>query len=384
MWLEPCGRQGTVRPSPSSGRTWTSIFRSGILIAMQRTGTPRTRGRSQDEAGAVDAAEVVPVPAAVDQQRRGSRGAASSNQPRSEPARVEVRVRGGEPAAPRARAPAARPPAWAQHASNFFRGLWRCIPRAAVAPVVLVIAIAYSGQAGPIQQVTRVLAAVANVAEGGAKMTLTGLESTGNVSQNVAVWARGVVSSGQDLTSEMWAGIDLVNASVMRRYGAVATASGAHLAGWLRSELGAEASAMPLDARRQIAASVESINLFLPVINWERELFTTDAQYASLRLSARLLRSGFVEVRWTWISATFEVIWANPLWDVVGFPADAETSQITYLVQKLMENTPALDMPLNFSVVTDFPVSTAITVHARRLFYQMCFFFASPPPGGMP
>ena len=141
-------------------------------------------------------------------------------------------------------------------------------------------------------------------------------------------------------------------------------------------------SGLPPEAIGQLVVATRSLSLYMPRINVAHMIFSPAYQYAQLSASVYYLRSGHTVISWTFTSAEYGLQWANPLWDILGLPAESRYDLANRMVATVTSAEPVVELPTDISVETVLPFTTKIAAHTRRVAYGVCFWFAGPPPSG--
>jgi len=258
----------------------------------------------------------------------------------------------------------------------------RSVPRMSIVSALIVVGVVHSGASGPIAQVARILAAAADVVEGGSRGAVYGLDAASNLSSEVLVWSRDAVSTGKDLYHNMYSGIDLVNVSITKRRARIVAASASVFGRWARSPQAAALTQLPAEALDQLAATADTLSLWMPEVHLDNAVFSPAWEMATIQTEAAYLRSGHAEFRWDFTVVRYDVVWANPMWELLGFAPDAETELVGQAVKKVVAEVPVSETSGSELPTLELPVRTVIGATAERLGFAVCFFFAGPPPKG--
>ena len=297
--------------------------------------------------------------------------------------RVEVAVIGEglrTAAPPRARADKVVP--WHTKVGSVVKGLVKWIPRCSLAPALIIIAVLHSGQSGPAGQVARMMGSVADLVDGSSKAALSTMDAAGNLTTDLAVWTRDVVAMGTSHYHNLAAGVDIVNVTVKRRSATIVTATPAYFVKWLRTDVGRNLVALPFQAVEELVHAGSSLSWFLPSIRTERTVYDVRWQYAYFGLRAQYLPSGHTQFSWQWTEADYDVVWANPLWELFGYTPDAQTDEVSFAISALIRSTPVISLPENLTPAVTLPFTAAAIAHSRRVLTGLCVWFTGAPPNG--
>ena len=298
-----------------------------------------------------------------------------------------MRAAAAEAPPPRGRAlpPPARARAGASERSGLLsmlegicKAVFRCTPRITLLPIALMLGVLHSGQTGPIGQVSRMLSSAADVVESGSNIAIHGLSATGNFTSEVALWTKDALGTGRDLTATFVRGIDLVNVSITKKEARISTAGGAVLTAWLNSPEALLLVNLSDTAVGLIKAAAASVNIWMPLVEADQVLYVPEFQFAEFRVRAVLQASGHTEFTWTMVQASFQVIWCNPLWELLGFDPATETDIASNLVKSVIAEAPTVLLP-NTTVEPAFlPLATRVGARAGTFIRGVCFFFYGP------
>ena len=282
--------------------------------------------------------------------------------------------------APRPRAKAAGAPHWLEVLAAAFRVVWKVFPKCTVVPALVLCAVVHSGASGPITQVARMLSAAADVVEGGSKATLSGLAATSDFSAEVATWSRSALSSGQSMYQSFMDGIDIINVSVERRRSRVVTSSGGLFATWVRNEGAEHTLGMGKEGREHLASIAESVSLWMPIVESEKTLYTPASYFGSVTVRAAYLPSGHVEVRWDYVSAYYDLLWANPVWEACGYEPETSSEVIAIAIGAIVSSIPSASHFNASDEILVLPMTTVMMATVRRWVAGFAFALAGAPP----
>jgi len=247
--------------------------------------------------------------------------------------------------------------------------------------MLLVIGVVHSGQSGPIGQVARMLGAAADVFEGGSEAALRGLEVTSNLSSELAIWSKDMLSTGRDMYVTLLHGVDFVNVTITKRRARIVTAGPAVMVSWLRADAASSVLDLPADAVAHLITVARSLSEDIPVIELEKTIFEPRYQFACLKVSGGFLASGHTEFVWEFIAAEFDLLWSNPVWEVLGFMPESEPRLIASVVRRVVEEAPTDVFPNSSLVPTALPLTTVVWAQTRRLWRGMNYWLLGAPPG---
>ena len=189
--------------------------------------------------------------------------------------------------------------------------------------LLAVLAVGYSnaglfqGFAAASQALGTVSVAAGNVVGAGA-----------NASILFTVKAVRVLNMAADSVDEFAHGVDLLNVTLKRTHCKVAARSQADLARWIGTR-----SSLPVEARDWFVEQAWAVSYGIPALDTTQELIVVNGSFVSLRCRVRVRRDLSAALALTVTLADFEPMWANPLWDLFGFDALSESSQIISLLQ---------------------------------------------------
>ena len=122
--------------------------------------------------------------------------------------------------------------------------------------------------AGPLTQITRSLAAVAEVAEGGAQLTTAALRMGTDVTTGVseAAAASAIISTSKSLGQDVWNGIlyHITSVRMRRIHGKVIGNSRLALDSWATSEPGSKILPREMATLRLMSKALSAISLDVP------------------------------------------------------------------------------------------------------------------------
>ena len=238
---------------------------------------------------------------------------------------------------------AVQPPSCGERAGRFLRGLWRCMPKLTLVPAFLIVGILHSGKEGPVAQVARLIAATADLVEGGTHMAVSGMHLTSNMSLGMAVWTKAVLSTGASCVDGVVNGIDLVNVTVARRQGRLVAASPTAFRDWLATPHALRALGLPPAAVEDLNALAASVSLWLPELKFSHEVWKPEFRYGHIEVAASMIDTGHAMFEWTFTSVHYDMQWTNVLWDLMGFAPETSTARISEAINHLLNTVDLLN-----------------------------------------
>jgi len=228
---------------------------------------------------------------------------------------------------------------------------------------------------GPVHQISRTLGALASLAEEGADIAVQTLRASGNVTVSAKEWAVDFLSSGKDLSREVWNGVDLRNVSVSSRSGVITADGPEMLVAWLKSPealrlLGgcSEVWQVAMDGAVSVAAG-------LPTVIVTQKLLSLASHYAFLQMS--ISRPSFAKTVMVWeqTEANFTVRWSNPLWEMLEYDAAANQSEIQRILSQYFRELPQPPLSPPAALTIHSSISQAIVWKIKTVSRKIHQFF---------
>ena len=135
---------------------------------------------------------------------------------------------------------------------------------------------------------------------------------------------------GGSLTTfrEAWNGVDLLGVNLEVERGTVLVDDATEAADFIESDEGVQWLRAPLEIRHEVADMIRALSPHTLRGSLTRVRLNVSGSYLELEMSTEYLENGYVGLKWDMTSAKFTVRWANPLWELSGWHAEAETSKI--------------------------------------------------------
>jgi hypothetical protein len=187
----------------------------------------------------------------------------------------------------------------------------------------------FSGSAGPIAQVSRLLDSAASLGEAAAETGTKVLTATSEMASSLSGLAATAAHNSLALSATAWRGIDVLEIIGSRCDGTFAVDAPELVAPWL-SAPHARRLAPCLDDHLVAFASAaaEAISPGFPVLDQSAQDLNVLGFYGEFHAQASLAATGHILVKYSAINLSFTVRWANPLWDTLDFPVSQERPQI--------------------------------------------------------
>ena len=193
---------------------------------------------------------------------------------------------------------------------------------------------------GPLLQITRLLGAAASLGESAGHAAGKVLDSASAVASSATEVVLSVATNTMSLSSNVWNGIDLFNVTAGRCSASLTADSSVILGTWLSSRsCQVLLPCMNNRLRLAVVAAAESISLQLPELDTTAEDIYLRGIYGQQRLQASIMWNGQLRIIFDSLNVTFTPVWANPLWQTLGWPHDSERDQI---LNSLRETSMAL------------------------------------------
>ena len=145
---------------------------------------------------------------------------------------------------------------------------------------------------------------------------------------------------------------------------------------------------MSTEVRELVSVAAHSVGVHLPHAERAYSNHTVVSDFRSIVVEARLLRSGFVGARWEERNLSYSAAWANPMWDLIDAPIEAEATQILQKVTATLAVAPSLNPPWGLDdaqmATGDLPALVPARIHrfARSTYLlgrQFAIWVWSPP-----
>ena len=205
---------------------------------------------------------------------------------------------------------------------------WALSRSSSLAVAAVLVAVALSGQAGPIAQLARMLASAAALAESSSAAASTIVDAGNNLTQVVSTSVLGAAQNSLSLAHDVWKGVDLSKLVVQTRSGHMLSADAELAARWLLSPKGRAAVPLPADFAAIAADVTAAVCLSFPMMERTEATLRLAGVYDSFAVRAALLPSGYVDIRWRWSQVTYSAQWSNPLWDALEMNIEVENEQV--------------------------------------------------------
>ena len=239
--------------------------------------------------------------------------------------------------------------------------LHRIAKQCGTALALMALMAVYSGQEGPLAQVTRLMSAAAQVGESAGRAASLVLDRGADFTAGATTAVLTISSTTSSAAEAAWHGIDLADMSCAKTAGRVLADDGLLLADWFNSSAGrVTTKAAQQEALDLWIAQVSSVGLSMPVLESFTEFLQPDGSYWKAEGRTRLLTSGLVACEFLFVKVSFRPVWANPLWDALNLNLSTEVTQISSSVRTFAETVNAVNvtwgrlddgdtMPANFT-----------------------------------
>jgi hypothetical protein len=210
---------------------------------------------------------------------------------------------------------------------------------------MLAVLTVYSGQDGPLTQVTRVMSSLATVGESASRASALVLDRGTDIVASASSRGLAVSSSTMDAATAAWSGIDLLELVIDKSYGRIVADDGEVIALWLADESGSSTTKCRIPEVTTLwQLQARAISISMPVLEVAREQLVPSGTFWSAWSRATLLPSGHIALEFSFSNALFRPRWANPLWEVFELNVSAEALQISNILQRVISNVPGTNI----------------------------------------
>ena len=185
-----------------------------------------------------------------------------------------------------------------------------------------------SGEAGPIHQTSRVIGAVADISDATAAAAISAINASNAMATAATTWVAAAASNGLTAGDNLWRGVDLTNIEASRCGDAIVADSVEVLHKWLDSDLArAHFPCLSEPLSQRILAAALTLQDALPYTQSMAEDFLLTRSFTSLKVSAQQLEHHRIRVAFQATTLHYQVRWANPMWDGVGWSVELERTR---------------------------------------------------------
>ena len=209
----------------------------------------------------------------------------------------------------------------------------------------LAFAAIWSGQEGPLSQVTRLMSSVANVGESASRAASAILDTGADFTSSASSAMLAISGTTYDAASAAWSGIDLLDLRCSKTIGRITADDGNLLAAWLNSSTGLAATKCAHASARELWSSLAtSIGVAMPQAQASTEKLTSSGHFWQASGKAVLLASGYTALEFSCVEVTFVPQWANPVWAAFELNVTSEYQQIANYVDTFIQAAPAANL----------------------------------------
>ena len=233
----------------------------------------------------------------------------------------------------------------------------------------------FSGSAGPIAQVSRLLGSAASLGEAAADTGTRVLVATSDMASSLSSLASTAASTSLALSATAWRGVDVLQVRGVRCDGMFAVDAPELVFSWLSAPYARKIAPCVDEHLIAFAAAVaEAIDNGIPVLEQSAQELDVLGDYGELHASASLAATGHIMVRYCAINLSFSVQWSNPLWDTLDFPVSQEKAQILEQLQSAKQMLPVRVVNWNAeeSIAYHAPTSVRLTAAWKRWVRSWC------------
>ena len=237
---------------------------------------------------------------------------------------------------------------------------------------------------------SRNIAAGTSMFEQLANMTGSAATAAGLVSSSVGAVALGTSQSVLNVAHDVWKGVDLSNVSLRLDLGRAVVLHSEAFSQLIANDIGNDFSAMPTAMKDELLLLVSRISPWMPLLQLDRRQSLLHESYSSLEALAVSLPGGFVGVSWRWATASFDVVWSNPMWCPL-FDSTSEVEQIAQVLTSAVTRMggPSWRHPLRADAFGDVPFFTPtywqwMQVQLRRCLRLLTAWLTFVAYGGLP
>ena len=177
----------------------------------------------------------------------------------------------------------------------------------------------WSGDEGPLTQVTSMLRSMANVtrAAGGAAVLLLETGTALTASANSAMVS--VASSSLGAAQLAWHGVDVLDVRFNTS--------------WLLEGSAGRTTGAQQDTLDSWSAQAASVSLGVPALSSRKERFDAAGRYHVADAAISWELSGHIVLKYLITETSFRTQWANPVWELLEWNCSAEASQISNTIK---------------------------------------------------
>jgi hypothetical protein len=206
---------------------------------------------------------------------------------------------------------------------------------------VLIVSGLFSGEKGVTSQVARIFGSLADMGESAAAFTSTAVEMGTVITSTMSLLAISVANSSSTIVSELWAGVDLLNVTLVVKHGKVAADDGSTIALWLNSSEGRRLIPATPDAMQFMCDTALSVGVGMPMVHMhDATLLVPQGLFVEVEAEARLIITGHVIMMFTFRQVHFTPHWANPFWEWFELDVQSQNSAISEALVSVLNTMP--------------------------------------------
>jgi hypothetical protein len=143
------------------------------------------------------------------------------------------------------------------------------------------------------------------------------------------------------LAREAWCGVDIHHARVQAQHGAWFMHRSLSMEAFVKLPIAAVLSNLPVIELHQLTRAIEGTTPYVPSMEQGLQDFVSNGSYYNFVYSVKLFNNHYRAITYQYANLTFEVSWANPLWDALEM--DASTALLE--IQQELQNTLDKSLP---------------------------------------
>ena len=207
--------------------------------------------------------------------------------------------------------------------------------------------IAQCSQSGFVEQLACMVFSAALVYERASVAAALASDRGTELASTTSSAALTFTTSSLDLLRTAWIGVDLLDLRCTSTVGSVMGASGHVLAMWINSSQGRAASwANRSEVLTFWSSVVTSVGVALPYAASDATNLEVEGLSWSAAASAYVLANGYLMFEYRYVEVSFVAQWANPFWQALDLPIEAQFVQIQELIRNFTASaSPGLRQP---------------------------------------
>jgi hypothetical protein len=218
----------------------------------------------------------------------------------------------------------------------------------------------FSGSAGPVAQVSRLLGSAASLGEAAADTGAKVLAATSDMATSISGFAAAAAQNSLALSTTAWRGVDVLEIVGSRCDGIFAVDSPEIVTSWLAAPQ-AQMIAPCVDENliAFTGAAADAVGRGVPVLESTTQDLDIRGKYGELHVRASLAATGQIVIQYSAVNLSFVARWANPVWATLDFPVSQEKAQVLDQLDGAKRMIPVR--------VVDWNAGEAIAYHAPRI-----------------